>query len=378
MYDVYSETHSQGLAANSVDESNDLWSELSDQGRFKLKEALTPSDLTRVLELYGLQQEVSFLQHPEWDKIVSINGKVLYFTFESEGKLLAYAVIRFPNPRIATIAFGPVAVSKEAALAALQKIVESVRSTTKAWYLSVQLPWQTGEDTEFLELKLNQEFNIKTFSDKRNWSSSAIDTSLPNEELLKAFSKNHRRSLKKADKLGLEARICETEEEIRAFNDIYVRMYKVRGQNIDGQSNLEEYLRLNNFFQKTGNGFFFGVFQEGTMIGGMIIIRQGDYGFYHHSASDPDHRKIPVLHTGVFSILDALREKGIRYFDFGGYNHMVDETDQVYNINRFKDGFTKDYLYYPQLMYFEFVPNAVGMLESFQKFKDIVKKFIRR
>ena len=213
---------------------------------------------------------------------------------------------------------------------------------------------------------------------RTNWASSIIDTSKPDEDLLKGLSKNHKRSVKKASKLGLTTRVCVTEDEVRRFNEIYCSMYKVRGENIDRESNLTDYLRLLNFFKQTGNGFFYGVFDEDEMIGGMIIIKQGKYGFYHHSASDPEKRKLPVLHSAVFSVLDELRSRGIRYFDFGGYNHMVDETDQVYNINRFKDGFTKQYTYYPKLMYFEFKPNAVRLLELTQSLKNAVKKIVRR
>ncbi len=249
---------------------------------------------------------------------------------------------------------------------------------TKAWYLKLQLPWQTGKSTAYVKAKLNNEFEMVTFHDKRNWNTSVIDTDRPNEELFKEFSKNHRRSLKKAQKLGLSTRVFDSDEEIKAFNDIYVRMYETRGTKIDETSNLEEYRRLNEFFERTGHGFFYGVFENETMIGGMIMLKQGDYGFYHHSASDPEHRKIPIQHLGVVSVLDELRQRNIRYFDFGGYNHMVDENDQVYNINRFKDGFTRDYVYYPKLIYFEFVPHAIRRIERRENIKRIIKKILLR
>ncbi len=378
MYDVYSETHSQDTPVRAGESTNVFWSESSKTGRFSLSDSLSPHELKCVLELYKAQKEVSVLQHPEWDNVVKINGETRYFTYFKGDELLAYAIIRFPNRRKARLRFGPVAVSPQAALEAMRRIVNAVRETSNAWYFYVQLPWQTGESASFVETNLNDEFEIKTFNDRRNWASSIIDTSVSNEELAQGFSKNHKRSLKKAAKLRLSSRICKTEEEIRAFSDIYIRMYAARGKKINAGSNLAEYLRLLDFFERTDNGFFYGVFQEDKMIGGMIIIRQGDYGFYHHSASDPECRNIPIQHTGVLSVLDVLRERGIRYFDFGGYNHMVGKNDQVYNINRFKDGFTKDYIYYPRLMYFEFVPNAVEWMTRYQNLKNLVKKIIRR
>jgi len=318
------------------------------------------------------------LQHPEWDDLVNINGETLYFTYVRENKLLAYAIVRFPDKRTAKVDFGPVAIDRECALLAQQELLKAVQTSTGAWLLSLQLPIQTGQDAEYLNHRLANEFDVKTFADKRNWASSKIDTRKSDEEIARSFSKNHKRSIKKAKKLGLTTRICTSDSEIEAFNRIYVRMYETRGTMIDEEQNLIEYKRLAEFFERTGLGFFFGVFEEDEMRGGMLILKQGDYGFYHHSASDPDHRKLPIQHIGVVSIIDELRARDIPFFDFGGYNHMVDESDQVYNINRFKDGFTKDYMFYPKIMYFEFVPQAIRLLENFQKTKDLVKKVIGR
>ena len=57
---------------------------------------------------------------------------------------------------------------------------------------------------------------------------------------------------------------------------------------------------------------------------------------------------------------------------------MVDENDQVYNINRFKDGFTKDYTFYLDVMYIEYVPGAVKAEAALQFFKNCAKKLIGR
>ncbi len=378
MFDAYSEVRLAGHAAKMDSNIREYWSEEADGAGFALVSSLSHESRRDAIELYEAQSEVSIRQHPEWDRIVHTSGDIRYFTYYKKDKLMAYAVIRFPTSRIARVEFGPVAESGASSLEAIRRIVKSVRETSGCWYLSLQLPWQTGEETDRLEEKLRSESRIKSFDDKRNWSSSIIDTDLSNDEIRKSFSKNHRRSLNKAEKLGLTARSFDSDEEIYTFNEIYARMYKTRGESIDKAQNLRDYLNLRDFFKRTGQGFFYGVYRENDLIGGMIIVRQGLYGFYHHSASDPEHRKIPVQHKGVVSVLDALRDRGIRYFDFGGYNHMVDKTDQVYNINRFKDGFTKQYIYYPKIMFFEFVPNAVGLLDRFDSFKQLVKKAIRR
>ncbi|NNE66280.1 MAG: GNAT family N-acetyltransferase [Pyrinomonadaceae bacterium] len=364
--------------AKTKGQKRSVWTKSDGDNRFELVPSITDIDREDVARLFGGQQEVSFRQFPEWDDLVKISGRVLYFTYRKDDELVAFALLRFPTPRIANLEFGPVAVSAEDGLTALGEIIEAVKSSTSAWYLRVQLPWQEGEVSEFVVRKIAKEHSFSTFEDKRNWASSVIDTTRSDEELMKSLSKNHKRSVKKAVKLGLVSRELITAEEVTAFNDIYCSMYKVRGETIDRDANLRDYLNLFEYFRESRNGFFYGVFEGDDLIGGMIIVKQGNYGFYHHSASDPTKRKLPVLHSAVFSVIEELRVRGMRYFDFGGYNHMVDESDQVYNINRFKDGFTKEYTYYPKLMYFEFKPNAVALLEFSQKLKDVVKKVIRR
>ena len=378
MYEGYSEIRFGERAIRMPTDIKEYWSEEVDCERFALVSALSQTERRSVLELYSAQHEVSVLQHPDWDQIVQINGEVRFFTYHRSGELLAYAIVRFPTRRIARIEFGPVAVTPEASLESVRRIQRGLRETSGAWYLGLQLPWQTGKKSEFVQENLQREFGVRSFDDKRNWSSSVIDTNLTDDQIKTSFSKNHRRSLKKAEKLGLTTKVFDSDEDIYTFCDIYARMYKARGESIDAVQNLRDYLNLRDFFRRAGEGFFFGVFRDDQLIGGMIIVRQGDYGFYHHSAGDPEHRNIPVQHLGVFSVLSVLRERNIRYFDFGGYNHMAVESDQVYNINRFKDGFTRQYIHYPKIMYLEFVPHSVTFLDRIGKVKDFVKRIIRR
>ncbi len=112
MYEAYSETHMRESNVESLDQAPELWSEASKIGRFALKTALSLKEVRQVVALYESQKEVSVMQHPEWDDMVTINGEVRYFTYTRDNSLLAYAIIRFPNPRIAMVEFGPVAASR--------------------------------------------------------------------------------------------------------------------------------------------------------------------------------------------------------------------------------------------------------------------------
>lgn len=43
-------------------------------------------------------------------------------------------------------------------------------------------------------------------------------------------------------------------------------------------------------------------------------------------------------------------------FDLWGYNHFVDENDQIFHINKFKRWFSGTYLFYPKTMHFHLRP----------------------
>lgn|GEM_PF-1021134 len=341
------------------------------------KTELTQQEREMCLELYGAQEFVSIEQHPDWDAITTTKEKSSYFLMKKENKLISYAILHTPQSKVAHIPFGPISDSKEVAVEALNVILEHFKRE-KFYYLTIQLPGPVSKFSEFTEYRINKFHKIKYFFDKRNWSTSVIDLGQDIETIIKGFSTNHRRSVKKAKKLGVTARVIDTDTEIANFNDIYVKMYEARGRKIDSEKNLSTYLKALEFFKDEVNGFFFGAFDEEKMLGGFIILIQGNTAFYYHAATDPEQRKIPMQHGAIVSVLEFLKNRGVKYFDFGGYNHLVGEDDQIYHINRFKDGFTKDYIFYPKLMYVEFVPMSIRALKLFQGFKNIIKKIIGR
>jgi lipid II:glycine glycyltransferase (peptidoglycan interpeptide bridge formation enzyme) len=326
-------------------------------------------------KLYEGQKSGSFEQNPDWNQL--LNGENKYFIFRKGEEIISYTIVQFPQRRVAHIPFGPISVSKTVAVKSLKLIIEHFRQK-KFYYLSIQLFGPVSNATEFIEYKLNSEYDIKYFFDRRNWSTSIIDLEKDIQSIIKNFSTNHKRSVKKAKKLDIVGRVIKESGEIEKFNDIYIRMYRSRGRKVSRKNNLKFYHKLLEFFEDEKNGFFYGVFKDKEMIGGIIIIIQGDTGFYYHAATDPDKRKLPIQHLGIVSLLEKLQARGIKKFDFGGYNHLVDKKDQVFNINRFKDGFTREYVFYPKLMYIEFIPKSVKMLEWFQSFKNVVKKVVRK
>ena len=87
---------------------------------------------------------------------------------------------------------------------------------------------------------------------------------------------------------------------------------------------------------------------------------------YKFGATDPESRSIPVLHIAFVEAIRIAKEKGLRFFDFGGYMPNAKHTDQVFSINYFKLGFSGILLRYPNTMVF-----------TLNRFKSISLKIIR-
>ena len=341
------------------------------------KSELTKEEKDNCIALFGSEGACSIEQHPDWDQIASKKRKPHYFLMKRENKLVAYSVIHFPQGKVAHVPFGPIFIDREIAVEAIKRIIEHFKKE-RFFYLTIQLPGPSDHETEFIEYKINKDYEVKYVFDKRNWSSSVIKLDDDVEEIIKGFASNHRWSVRKAKKQGVSARVINTEAEIEKFNEIYLKMYKSRGYDFDAEENLNLYKRMLDFFKDEKNGFFYAGFHEDEMIGGFIVLLIGKRAVYHHAATDPDKRKIPMQHLAIGSVLELLKEKGITQFDLGGYNHMVGKEDQIYHINKFKDGFTKDYVFFPKLMHIEYMRGSIKMLGAFQRFKDIVKKVVGR
>jgi lipid II:glycine glycyltransferase (peptidoglycan interpeptide bridge formation enzyme) len=188
-----------------------------------------------------------------------------------------------------------------------------------------------------MEETLGRQFRFTRLGARIHWSSKRVSLGEEPEVILKSFSENHRRSVKKAVTQGIEFRRIGP-GEVGAFADGYVRMYRHRQLNVDPEQTLRSFEQLHRFLGETGKGFFMGAFREGMLLGGLIVIYQGETAFYYKGYIDHEQRQSPINHAAFYQAMLQARSDGLRWFDLGGY--AVDTTDeQLININKFKDGF---------------------------------------
>jgi len=92
---------------------------------------------------------------------------------------------------------------------------------------------------------------------------------------------------------------------------------------------------------------------------------------YKYGASDPDYRKLPILHLCIYEAIKIGLEKGITLLDLGGYNHFINKKDQIYSINFFKKSFNGTYSFYPKKIHIKLNPYKYYLIKIL---KPIYKK----
>jgi lipid II:glycine glycyltransferase (peptidoglycan interpeptide bridge formation enzyme) len=216
-----------------------------------------------------------------------------------------------------------------------------------------------SQDSMYVQYNLYKRKSFVIKIDRYNKSTVVTKLNKDIELILKEFAPNHKGSIKKAIKEGLTTKILHEPEEIIEFAKNYSAMYKARKLTINEDECVKSFLEIAVFFDKYKKGYFLGVMNStNELIGGVIIINQGTTALYSKGYSDIKHRQLPISHIGLFEAMKIAQKEDRTIFDFGGYNFLVDENDQITKVNFFKSGFSKDFLFYPHIMYFRL--NIVG------------------
>lgn len=156
-----------------------------------------------------------------------------------------------------------------------------------------------------------------------------IDLTRTEEELFARYHSNHQRSIRKAQKHGLEFRVLE-ESEARAHLEAFYRLYRATMERLGALPYYyfsTEYLE--RLFSRFGPSALLGaVFREGRMISAALCLREGSTLVYHLGASD--EASLP-LGTNTFQfhhIALWARRDGLRAFHLGGGHREGDPLFQ--------------------------------------------------
>jgi hypothetical protein len=160
-----------------------------------------------------------------------------------------------------------------------------------------------------------------------------IDLQQTPDEILANIRRDHRKSIRRAKRNGVEVVRTEEREDLETFARLY-------GMTMDRLDALESYRYSLDFFaglyDLLGSGVsLFKAEWEGQVASAHLVIHSGDYIHNFFSGSDPDlwHTRGDVLIT--YEIALWAREQGYRKFHLGG-GHASEED----NLLSYKSGFS--------------------------------------
>jgi hypothetical protein len=310
--------------------------------------SLTDEEKKEAWEFLQNFDYIPYQQFPEYGFIEGLRSS--FFIAREGNKIVGWLQMIEKKNILASIEFGPLADSVEIIIALLQKAFNYYR---RKFFLVVRwMPyWYAEEDSEMIRRQIEKKWPVLRNTNLIHWASKRISLDEPEEAILKKFSENHRRNIKKGNSFSIECRVIAEKKIIENFIDGYVKMYQHRNLQVDYSAVRTSFNKLHEFLVSSRKGFFMGAFKDDVLLGGLIIIYQGKTAFYYKGYIDHEQRQMPINHVAFYQAILQSKQDNMQWFDFGGY--AVDTTDeQLVNINKFKDGFKGELVQFsPSRMY---------------------------
>jgi hypothetical protein len=336
------------------------------------KYTLDPDEIENIKAFCDSAEYCSIEQYPGWHNLFSTTRTCYFYLCDQTG-IRSFCQIN-EVLKFAQINFGPVCCDRDLILVSIKEIIGYYKKKHFV-FLDIQMFYKSGYDTDYIEYHLNSLYRIKYLFDNAHTKSSIeIDLGEELDVISGRFSENIKRNIKKAQKLGVTIEKLSNKSDLEDFATIYSKMRAARklpeGElKPDAFGSISEYLDT----QKRGQ-IYIAKDNSQKVIGGVIIIKQGNSVRYYKGASDPDRRDLPVNHLALFEALKQAKTEGFNYFDFWGINHFADSDDQVYFINQFKKGFGGYYTFFAKKMNVSLIPFGFSIFQLLSFSRNLYKK----
>lgn len=179
-------------------------------------------------------------------------------------------------------------------------------------------------------------------------ASFVVDLEQDEEQLLKNIDSAKQRNLKKAKKFDLEILVCKGEESIKYLDDFQCLRENTQSRALSRNKQASMLLKSNKFFHALmmqPNAYLLIGKYEGSVASVALMLKGGDTVYYYSGGSDIEvNRKTCCSAYMFWKALLHFKEKGIKYFDFGGCPVSPDEYHPAYGVYRFKKGFGGKYI----------------------------------
>jgi hypothetical protein len=297
----------------------------------------TEREVLHFLEEFDI---ISFQQFPQLTELQQ--GQTIFFISKRPNRITGFALVIIKKFLLATLTHGPVGNDCQEMMIAILKYLKKKRVSLFRW----MPPQMENKQLVEIEKALSRYGNIIRDANNINWATIQLSLAVQNDALLKSFSKNHKRSIRKAIQAELLVDEIKDEETIKKFSEGYVKMYQHRKIKIDTAFVFRQFTRLFRFFSATRQGFFLTAKKGERLLGGVCVIYAGKNAVYYKGYIDHDYKKLPIHHLVFYKAMLKAKSEGKSIFDLGGY--ALEPIDrQLRNINRFKDGFKGSLIKFP-------------------------------
>lgn len=305
-------------------------------------------------EIKNLAKSVKFqslYQDVEWVSLIEPSKKTNNFLIYSNNNIVTYALV-LESFFSANIQFGPLSISNNGII----KCIENIKIFYKKknfGLLTLQFPYPISNDSEYIDYSLFKGNRFSQGLNYKNWTTIFVDLTKDIDEIYRNFSKGHKSTIKKASKEGISACIINDEKEILAFSKIFKQLYEFRKIKNTFHDFDSTFLKINKYLTTNKAGYFIGIKnKDNIVLGGIVICKEGNRMLYKYGAASNNFKINGILHSAILEAIKISKSEGLKYFDLGGYEFLAKEKSQVFFINRFKSGFSKNYIFYSRKVEF--------------------------
>jgi hypothetical protein len=256
------------------------------------KYQLEQSEIENIRNFFDTVDYCSVEQSIGWTQIF-YQSKICYFYLYDESGIRSFCQIT-ERLRSAQICYGPVCCEKQTMIDSINEIINYYKKLGY-YYLGIQMYYKSGSDTEYIEYALNKLHDIRYFFNSDNTKSSyEIDLSKGIEEIFSNMRGGHKRTIKKAVKLGITVEPAKNNAELDAFIEIYSKMCKARRIE-QGELSPENIYKIHDYLTTNNKGqILIAKDINGSVLGGVVLVYQGITVRGLKGTSDDDKRGLPI------------------------------------------------------------------------------------
>jgi peptidoglycan pentaglycine glycine transferase (the first glycine) len=205
-----------------------------------------------------------------------------------------------------------------------------------------------------------------------------IDPTQEEDELLQAMKSKTRYNVRLAERRGVEVRLGGL-TDLPLFYDMYVETSS-RDEFIIRP--LAYYRDAWQAFMEADLAHLFIAEYEDQPLAGLILFRFGNKVWYMYGASRDLHRNLMPNHLLQWEAIRWAKTQGCTVYDLWGAPDVLDESDPLWGVYRFKEGFGGQFVHhigaydYPvsRSLYQLYTVTVPGYLEILRKINRKVKK----